>query len=372
MADLQTLRSLVDLAAAGETYLSLYLNTAGESVPRNIQARALDLIEGAAAAVEGGPWAKAFRTERERVAGLLTDLKPTGPGLLLFSSEEAGRLEEWFLPSPVQDHVRVGPGLDVLPLMDALDEHEPVVVAFVEKERSRIVLVGAGRVMDAEHEAANVPGRSKAGGWAATRHQRHAEAHWEHHLRDSAEDLRLFLGEHPSNRVVLGGPTEALGFFRNHLHSDVAGRVVGELHIDAHATDAAIAAQVLPLAEAAEREGESKLVDELITRAEKNAGAVAGLGAALHALNDHNVDVLVLDPEVPQPARYCPACDLLWGQESITCPRCDGATTAVEGRQELPRHVLRQQLRLELVHGAPAEKLRGHGGAGAILRVAHH
>ena len=53
MADLHDLRTLAALAHSQHPFLTLYLNTEGETVPRNVQARLVDMLWSSAQAYQG-------------------------------------------------------------------------------------------------------------------------------------------------------------------------------------------------------------------------------------------------------------------------------------------------------------------------------
>jgi peptide subunit release factor 1 (eRF1) len=364
------LKELIRLRRSPHQFLTFYLNIAGETIPRNVQERVVLALEATAEKVRDTTLKKAFRREQERLGPLIPDLRPIGQGLLLLSSEEADILQVVWLPGSVGDHLRFGRGAYALPLMDLLDELEPIGIAFVEKDKARLLAASMGRLLAAEHFEADVPGRQKAGGWSAARYERHALEHAERHLRHVAERLVTFAHEHGFRRLFLGGPTEALTMFKQHLTAEMNALVVGEVPLAAHASDADMIEGVLPYAREVERAEEKRVVEELIVRAEKGQGAVTGLAATANALNERRVFKLVLDPAVDLPGSYCRACNLLFPEEDIICPRCGGKTANRDLRGEMATHASGAEI--ELVHGEAASLLWGYESIGALLRPEHH
>lgn len=370
MADARLLKELVRLRRSPHQFLSFYLDIAGETIPRNVQERVALALEATAEKVRDTTMKKAFRREQERLEPLIPGLRPIGQGLLLLSSEEADVLQVVWLPGSVGDHLRFGRGAYILPLMDLLDELEPVGIAFVEKDKARLLAASMGRLLAAEHLKADVPGRQKAGGWAATRYERHALEHAERHLRHVANHLVIFSHEHDFKRLFLGGPTEALAMFKRHLTPEMNAIVVGEIPLSAHSSDSDIIEEVLPTAREVERTEEKRMVEELIVRAGKGQGAVTGLAATANALNEHRVFRLVLDPSVDLPGSQCITCDLLFPEEDIVCPRCGGKALSRDLRGEITTHLGGAEL--ELVHGEAASLLWGYESIGALLRPEQH
>jgi len=372
MAGLKGMKALAALADSRETFLTVYLNTQGETVPADVQARLADLLWKAQQQYAGGRWEATAKLERGRVLPVAHAVRPVGPGLVIVSSEGAKVLESHSLPGGVEDRVRVGLGVDALQLLDLIDEHEPIAVAFVENDKARLLLVAAGRVIEAEHFESDVPGKENAGGWRHNSYDRHRLDHVHRHLKRVAEALEAFHGRHGFRRLVLGGPPEPLSAFKKELGKAVAGLVTQDIGMDAHASDAQIAAHVGPAAEHVERTAEVQVVNDLVVAAEKGQGAVLGTAPTLAALHDRELHSCVIDPHAELQGALCPACDRLLPAEAIRCPDCGGAVERVDLRGELPRHLQNRQVALELVHGDAASAMWGHGSIGGLLKLHKH
>jgi peptide subunit release factor 1 (eRF1) len=299
-------------------------------------------------------------------------MKPVGPGLVLVSSEAAGVLEAQWLPGAVEDHVRVGLGVDALPLLDLIDENEPIAVAFVENNKARLLLVSAGRVLEAEHFDADVPAKENAGGWRNPSYDKHRLDHVHRHLQHVAQALDAFHARSGFRRLVVGGPQEPLSAFKKEVSKPIAALISEEVGIDAHASDSDIAELVTPIAERTERADELHIVQQLVVAAEKRQGAVAGVAPTLAALHDRELHSLVIDPSAAIEGTYCPRCDRLLPLETLRCPSCEGPVERVDLRGELPRHLRSRQVVLEMVHGEAASVLRHHGSIGGLLKLHKH
>jgi peptide subunit release factor 1 (eRF1) len=372
-------------------FLSAYLSAAPEDTSMDgLRLRLAAQLEELSQELAGTPLAAAFRQERGAVQDFVRSLRPGGGCLALLSSREAGVWTALWLPSPVPDHVRFGRGAYVLPVIDLLDEWEPVGLVEVHKDRARIMVMSEGRLGETQEFQAEVPGRHRAGGGAPTRYrpggsvspgaqhaagggagarfERHIETHVDEHLKVVAQGLAETQRRVNFRRFFLAGPAEARASFKSHLTREMEARLMGDLALDSRATGAAIAAQVSLAAQEAERRQEAGLVQEAITRAEKSQGAVAGVAATLGAINGHQVRMLLLSSDQQQPGRYCLACDLVLPPEDIMCPRCDAKTRRVNLWEELPRVALSQDIAVEVVHGQAAADLGAYQGIGALLK----
>jgi hypothetical protein len=148
--------------------------------------------------------------------------------------------------------------------------------------------------------------------------------------------------------------------------------LAGDLSIDAHASDQEITRQALQAAREAERRKEVELVQEIITRAEKDQGAVTGTAPSLWAINHHQMHLLVLAGESSGLGGYCANCEILLPPEDIVCPQCDKKPQRVDLWEELPGFALRRGVRLEVVHGEAASLLWHYQSIGGLLKPVRH
>ncbi len=301
-ATAQAIQGIIPLARSAHTFLSVYLPTGpARTTTEGSRLRLAALLEEAAQRLADPAWAAGFEKERKAVVAYMRSLRPGGQGLCLLSSGEAGEWQALWLPDQVKEHVRFGPGAYVLPLLDVLDEWEPMGVALVTKDVARLMVLDAGRIEEVRRVDSDVPGKNKAGGWAAwesARIQRHLLVHAQDHLKQAVEELAREHRRHPFRRLFLGGAPEAVGLFKKLLPAELKGKLAGELPLDLFASDDKIRAQAMEAGRAVERKGEQALVEELITRAAKEQGAVAGLDPTLWALNRRELHLLVLAGEM--------------------------------------------------------------------------
>jgi len=327
--------------------------------------------------------------ERAMVERFVSSLRPGGQALLILSSHEARAWDALWLPAPVREHVRFGRGAYVLPLLEMLNEWEPVGLVEVHRDRGRIMVFSGGRLAEDRRFKAEVPGKHRmgggmathyrpgamgpeaqhlAGGGAATRYQRHIEVHVAQHLIQVAQELGDVHRRINFRHFFVAGPRETVAKFRPLLHHDLEARLAGELSFSPRATETEIFAQVIQRSQEAERQEELALVQEVITRAEKGQGAVAGVVSTLGALDQRQVYRLVLADDMDQPGRYCQSCRVALPAEAIFCPRCDGKTIEVNLWEELPGVALDQDVPIKVVHGEAASELWAYDGIGALLK----
>jgi peptide chain release factor subunit 1 len=388
------LKRVIQLSQAPQLFLTIYLPTdPAETSTEGIRLRIAAMLDNLASGLAGTSLEEPFGKERKVVEEYTRSIQPGASGLAIVSSLPAQEWEARWLPDPVEEHARFGTGAYVLPLMDLLDEWEPVGLAMVEKDKARLMVFAGGQIAEVKHLEAEVPGQHRAGGGTAThyqrsvqaypgqhqagggasaRFQRHIQVHVDRLFDEVVQELEDFHRRHSFRRLFIAGPSESVAQFRSHLPNPLKELLAGELAIDAHARDQQIMGQVLQAAREAERQEEMELVQEIITRAEKDQGAVTGTAPSLWAINRHQMHLLALAGESRGLGGYCANCELLLPPEDIVCPQCDQKPQQVDLWEELPGFALRRGIRLEVVHGEAASMLWHYQSIGGLLKPVRH
>jgi peptide subunit release factor 1 (eRF1) len=351
------------------------------------------MLDGLANDLGGTPLEQSFAQERKVVEEYLRSLRPGGPGLAIISSQSAHEWEARWLPEPVEEHIRFGPGAYVLPLIDLMNQLAPVGLALVARDQVRLMVLAGGQIEAEKRLEAEVPGQHRAGGGtgshyqagvqsypgqrqasggASARFQRHIQVHVDRLYEQATNKLEDLHRQHDFQRLFVAGPAESASQFKAQLPHPLKELLAIDLALDAHASDHEIARHVAQAAVEAKRREEVELVNEVITRAGKDQGAVTGAAPTLWAINRHQMHLLVLAGESPGLGGYCAGCELLLPPEDIVCPQCDQKPQPVNLWEELPGFALRRGVRLEVVHGEAASMLWHHQSMGGLLKPARH
>jgi peptide chain release factor subunit 1 len=186
------------------------------------------------------------------------------------------------------------------------------------------------------------------------------------HFQGVADAAFRLFKQHQFDALMLGGHREVLLEFKEHLHTYLRERLVGEFVADPGRTSAA---EVLAQTEQIERhtaaEQEHRLAGELIHKA--SAGrAVSGLAATLTALSRGEAQLLLVEEGFESPGYICHGCQHL-SFNSATCPQCDQpAEACADVVDEAIGIALARNCRIEHVQGVTP--LREAGRIGALLR----
>jgi peptide chain release factor subunit 1 len=177
-----------------------------------------------------------------------------------------------------------------------------------------------------------------------TRYQRHVANHREAFAREAAQEIERLVDQEQAVRVILAGNAVAMPPLQAALSPRIRNLVQVEgLRMDPRALRDEVAREVALLVAQAEREDDHAIADQLVEAVQADGLGVDGLERTQAALEHGQVDVLVLDDEVP----------------------LDGET-----RNEL--------IRLAATTGADVEVVEQHlvlrelGGVGALLRYKHN
>jgi peptide subunit release factor 1 (eRF1) len=204
---------------------------------------------------------------------------------------------------------------------------------------------------------------SDQGGYA-----RHIDYHVHLHMRRVIDELWRLRRSSAFDRLIIGGPPEAMNMLRQVLPRSLSGLVAGEFSGELFASDDQLIERVRGIEEQTERSREKALVEEIIQRALKAQRAIAGWDGTLTALCEGRVHELVLIEGASTNGSVCPDGHFAVTEHVERCPFCeeptwqvdDLASWAVQRAVETDAHV-------EFVRREAAELLRPYG-AGAVLR----
>jgi peptide subunit release factor 1 (eRF1) len=356
---------------AGRGVLSVYLDTSPQRIAG--QAHLLSLLAGCKALRARIPELDrpAFEAAVERVEHFLnTDFSPRQQGIAIFASADPAKLQVAVLPRSPIDKVTWGASPRIEPLQAMIDEFERVGVVLLDKERSRLFTISLGAIEEQKAFQDDVPGKQATGDWFAlsqTRYARHHEEHVLRHVQRTATALMALLESHPFDRLIVGGPDEAVALLQESLPGPLRARLAGTLDIELFASDADVLKEAVQVAEAAERRTELAEINSLLEAA-SSRHVVLGVEPTLDALSDRRVHALfIADPFVGMGAE-CPACGLLVAR-GAQCPRCETPLIMVRDlRERIAERALDQKARVEMVSGEAGARLLARGGIGAWTR----
>lgn len=365
-----TLERIRRLRGDGDGVLSVYLNIEPSQAQREgFEAALLDLWKPLRAAFTNTDLQDRLEEETGQVNEYVRSWdEPPGRSVVIFSSAPRSLLIPIRLDIPVTPGAWFALRPYLLPLIEALDEYERFCVALVDNERARILTVWLGAIEQAIDFTDVVPGRSAAGGWSQARYARHREYHVHLHMQHVVDELWQLAQRSPFDRLIIGGPPEAMTELKNTLPRSLAQKLAGEFSGEMFATDAAIVEHVRRLEEQAEREKEREVVSELMDRALPMNRAVLGWDGASMALAEGRVHKLVLIHGETSAGSGCAEGHLTVQEHVEQCPYCGEPTWPVSDLAAWLTHsAMTTGASVEFVSGEAAERLHLEV-VGALLR----
>ncbi|WP_104160937.1 Vms1/Ankzf1 family peptidyl-tRNA hydrolase [Arthrobacter sp. ZGTC212] len=207
------------------------------------------------------------------------------------------------LPGPLvtPKQIHVGPVPDLLPLFKHRPEEFPYIVADVSREGGEIRLEYVGRpgasVEDVEGSTEDIH-KLSAGTWGQDKMQRRTEQVWRRNADEVAAQIDRIVDASGVRLIVLAGDVRARGLVQDQL-AEAHKPLVSML--DSHASTAGPhqdsfedrVRELIALRWAAEQE---QIIDRLaLQQGQANPESAAGIGAVVHALQQAQVDVLILN-----------------------------------------------------------------------------
>ncbi|SLK15587.1 baeRF2 domain-containing protein [Arthrobacter sp. P2b] len=200
------------------------------------------------------------------------------------------------------ERISVDPIPDLLPLVKHRPEDLPYVVAEVSREHGEIRLYHAGA--GAPDSTREVQGETEhlskfqGGGWAHLRFQHHTEDVWRRNADEVAGEIDRVVAESGARLIVLAGDIRARGLVQEQLSKasqDLVSVVDSHTHTQG-ADDALLDDQVNQRVAELWAAEQQEVMDRLaMQEGQANPESATGIGAVVHALQQAQVDVLILN-----------------------------------------------------------------------------
>ena len=287
-------------------------------------------------------------------------------GLAIFAAGLDNLWRAMPLLDRVDDVVKVGSELHVVPLVPLVGRGDGALVVAVSRERGEILRLRGGRLEDAANVSDDQPRRHDQGGWSQARYQRRIDNLAHEHLRDVAERLDELVRRSNGSMVVVVATGETRAEFDALLSPETHAVVAGWTTAEAHAGSAELLNLALPVVERRSEDDERAAVEHWRESAGRAGRASRGWEQTLEAASDGRIQVLLFQQGIDREAFRCRAC----GRVAAAPGKCPLDGTVLEARDEGLDLAVHQTL----LHGGSARELRQHhdlepvGGIGALLR----
>ena len=371
MLDIEELRTVAAINPGENYYVSLYLNVDPVTNPNGeylVQIRTM--LKETAAGLEKPVFRKVSEDLELLENYFLTQKPQFKKSVCLITQSSGGFWKEYHIAVPVQSGIYVDTTPYLKPLLSMMDAYPRHLILLLSKDEARMFVVQMGEVLEyGEVLTPDVIGKHKKGGWFALeqdRFERHTDFHVGLHMNEAIKQLSGFVQKQGISRIVIGGPEETLSMGKEKMPKELEDRIIGQFHAGMYENSREILDRARPVIDAYERSEKEKTVDELVTRAHKNKGAVLGIDDVVLMSGEKRIMTLVVDPQLKQEGYACGNCGAIaLGPEN--CRWCGGDMHGVNYLIDLVMEkTVENGGRVEVV--PENEKLRTSGKIGAILR----
>jgi len=377
-----TVKDLESLARFGDTsgrhVLTVYLDvdqSRESNLNRGYESALKEMLRSLESRIKPGQERQGFLHQTGRIESFISNYQPTAQSLVYFSDGMDNPLGHWNLHMPLRNHVYWGAEPYLRPLLEAFDEAQPYLVVLADRHQGRIL-----RIVQGETEPHyNIVSETKVKHFKKTgsdhimsqmNFQRKTEIHAHWHLKEVLESADRLFDSHPYRYLVLGGPSEVVGFMQRLLSKRLAKISVDPVALPVQADPGLLLETTARVIGEAQRKEEAILVEKIKVAASKQAGAVVGLTEILKALDRDMIWNLVYSEETSLPGKQCPGCKKLFRERQTSCNACHQTLTPVSDLLELLIHqVIRNEGKARCVREVAAAQLREYEGVGAILRL---
>ncbi|MBL8290873.1 MAG: hypothetical protein JNN08_03500 [Bryobacterales bacterium] len=363
------IRTLATLAETDAPVISCYLNLeAGQPVYHSALEERKHLFRKSVT----GPDRETVDAALARVAAFIeSGIHPSSKGAAIFVREgDMPFLMALSFHVPLPTWLTVNSTPNIYHLVELKDTYDRYVVMFATEASVRILAVNLGSVTEQvwkdRPELRERVGRE----WTKDHYQRHREERTNQFINEEIRVLDQLMSARGYGHLILAGSPRITARIAKALPKHLEKRLVDIVHASGgDRVSDVVAATLLSFVEQEERE--SVAVVERLQRAVLSNGlAVIGTGASAKALQDGQVDVLVLAKSyAPDPGWMCCSCEAK-GLEPVTpdkCPRCgDSEFLHVDVKEELVRWAEQGRCKIEVVNHS--DVLMQLGGVGCLLR----
>lgn len=298
-----------------------------------------------------------------------------GRSLAVFSSAAEGFFRSHPLSLPVRDRARLLDRPYVKPLVDLLDNYGHLGVALVDQQGARLFHFHLGVLREQEGTVGEEIRKTKRGGGSQAQGRRGGVAERmrdtdetaDRNLRAAVEFATRFFSDNRIRRVLIGGTDENTARFIELLPKTWRSLVMGSFPVEMSAGHNEVYEKALGVAQQAEREAETRLVEAVITGAAKGQGGVVRLDDTLQAAHAGQVQTLVVSEGFQAPGYRCRGCGYLTAQAIDACPFCGESFEEIPDAVEMAmRRVIRDGGDVVVVRDS--QELQNAGNIGAQLR----
>jgi len=360
LADID-LHSLAEINDESDTFLTVYLGTAGRTRDQSLVASRLSALQKALPR----DLSEAFKETHGMIDAALSAPVAKGErGRAIFASVANGFLHVYRLSVETEPIVVWGSSPFLLPLARLKGEYEDYGILLIDYQEARLYLVRSNVLEENETASIDLMNLHKKAGWSQMRYNHLRKGQISSFFDRLIEDLQKNEDLTKMRGLVVAGPGEAKGQLIAMLPQALKAKVLGTIDISMDATSKDLATQGKGFAHEDERSREKVLAEKLREAVLRGHPVAFGLTEVGNALKEGRVNYLLITKGFALPGMICKSCHHIDSERKI-CPTCGGEAAALS----LERlYELAENMGAEVAFVENDDFLESLGNFGAILR----
>jgi peptide chain release factor subunit 1 len=291
--------------------------------------------------------------------------------LAIFGCAERGIWEEVPLPGASGDTaLHINSRFHLRPLAMASTNANGTLVILADRTKVRFVKYSDGSFDEFDSIDSDLPRKARTdgfGGYDAGHKERHVE-NWEmRHFKEAADKMKQLCERDSFDSLVIACRAEVRPEIEPHLHSYVAGKLLGYIEGDPSMLgDDRLREQVKKLrAERANGEKQG-IVRDVVGEAKRNGRGTLGLRNVLTSLERGEIQMLLIGKDFDAHAIECTNCGHLDARDGTSCPLCSQPVREIEDIADLlTARAINMNVGIQFVDD---DDFRRAGNIGALLR----
>jgi peptide chain release factor subunit 1 len=290
--------------------------------------------------------------------------------LIIFSCAAKKIWQVLTLTLPLRNQLEIGSRPYVRPLLALLENYHRFLAILVERSKARLFEVYAGEINEYIDVFDVIPAKVRVGGFGGyeeRRIERHIEDHVRRHFKHVADVAFDLYKRYAHDSVILLGSEQNTNEFKSYLRSSLQERVAASSVLEIGALSTDVMQCVMKIERQMKEKEDRRLLERLMNQVRSGALGVVGLDSTIRALQQGQVNTLIVDDQFSKEGYRCGSCESL-SVHPGNCDYCGGTLQDVKDIVE--QAVLdAQNSSCEVKYVMlPDSELSRAGKIGAILR----
>ncbi|MDY6864450.1 MAG: Vms1/Ankzf1 family peptidyl-tRNA hydrolase [Halobacteriota archaeon] len=287
-------------------------------------------------------------------------------GLALFASHKNNFFRAYKLRIPLEDMMVVDTSPYVRPLVRLIDEYESFGLVLLDSHRAEIYVVSSGKIEVEGERVSDIMNKHKKGGWSQARFQRLREGAIDHFLKGVVEDVEKISSDEEIKRIVIAGSGNAKKTFVDMIPAGIKSNVIDVIDVEFDQAEGRLISKAEKIVFEDEKKRSDGNIEKLREEILKDGLGVHGLKETLDAVENGQVDTLLVRKGLKVRGWICEKCQSVGQGHVKICPNCESETSEADMIEEIIEFAERKETVIDFVEGN--QMLEKLGGIGGLLR----